>query len=63
LPEKQKRRKRSFHDRTPSPRGRKTDGIKAYREGYPALVGASGAVTKTLVEIAALEPVAVNDLS
>ncbi len=50
------------HDRIPSPRGRRQDNIKANRPGYPALILGSAAVTKTLVEIAAREPVAINDL-
>jgi dCMP deaminase len=52
----------SLHDRTPKPPGRKEAGIKAYRPGYPALFLGSSAVTKTLTEIGAMEPVAVNDL-
>jgi hypothetical protein len=52
----------SVHDRTPKPSGRRDTGIKARRAGYPALFLGSSAVTKTLTEIGAMEPVAVNDL-
>jgi len=47
--------------RVAAPRGRRKS-PKAHRPGYPAFVLGSSAVTKTLVEIAALEPVAVNDI-
>jgi hypothetical protein len=52
----------SVHDRTPSPRGRQQTGLKAKRTGFPALILGQAAATKTLVEIAVLQPVAVNDL-
>jgi hypothetical protein len=52
----------SVHDREPAPRGRHPGGAKSKRLGYPALFLGSAAVTKTLTEIAAWEPVAINDL-
>lgn len=49
------------HERIPFPRGRRGT-KKCNRSGYPALVLGSSAGTKTLVEIGAREPVAINDL-
>jgi hypothetical protein len=52
----------SVHDRTPSPLGRKKTGSKSQRRGIPALIFGQAAATKVLAEIAALEPVAIEDL-
>lgn len=60
--EKEKNPRHSVHDRNPKPHGRKRFGTKSCRIGYPALFLGSAAVTKTLTEIAALEPVVINDL-
>ena len=51
-----------IHDRVIEPCGRRASGPKSRRSGFPALFLGSSAVTKTLVEIAALEPIAVKDL-
>ena len=52
----------TVHDRKPSNRDRRPGGVKAQRDGYPALILGQAAATKTLAEIAALEPVSVEDL-
>jgi len=52
----------SVHDRIIAPLGRKEKGPKSARVGYPALFLRQGAATKMLAEIAALGPVAIEDL-
>lgn len=52
----------TVHDRKPNNRDRRLGGVKAKREGYPALILGQAAATKTLVEIAALEPVGAERL-
>ena len=52
----------TVHDRKPSNRDRRPGGVKAQRDGYPALILGQAAATKTLAEIAALEPVSVERL-
>jgi len=54
--------RKSVHQRTPAPRGRRAAGIKTGRRGYPALFLGQAAATKTLAEIAHLEPVAIEAL-
>lgn len=52
----------SVHEREPDPRGRRPNGARSRRPDHPAIFLGSSAVTKTLVEIGAMEPVSVNDL-